>query len=180
MAIAGFAYFFSLPEPLWASIGWNILFGLVNLWRIWLAILERRPPRLSDEEQRLHQVAFSDLALRDYRKLLDVGQWENGMPPAVLVGHGTMAERVWMVAEGLIEVRRENGCARQIAPGDFVGETCFLSGRPMPASVVIVEPVRFMSWPVDGLRSFMDADPGIASQLQRILGRGLVRKLQAA
>ena len=48
----------SFPEPIWASIGWNSLFAVVNMWRIWKAILERRPPVLNAEEQALYRLAF--------------------------------------------------------------------------------------------------------------------------
>ena len=51
------AWALSFESPLWASIGWNVLFSAVNLWRIWLAILERRP-QLSVEEQLIHQSVF--------------------------------------------------------------------------------------------------------------------------
>ena len=52
------AYFLSLDTPLWSSVGWNILFGIVNLRNIYLIILERRPPVLTTEEQRVYHEFF--------------------------------------------------------------------------------------------------------------------------
>ena len=173
------AWALSFPEPMWASIGWNSLFAVVNVWRIWKAILERRPPVLSAEEQALYRLAFGTLDPRAFRKLLDVGQWENGLPPSLLVASGERPGRVWMVASGRIEVVREGAVLRRIGPGDFVGEASFLSGDPMPANVRIEEDVRFVSWPVDGLERFMSGDPVIGAAVQRILGACLVRKLHA-
>ena len=173
------AYFFLLPQPLWASIAWNVLFGVVNVWRIWLAILERRPPHLSAEEQALYHRAFANLSPREYRKLLDCGQWENGLPPVMLSARGETPKRLWMVAEGLIEVRCINGNTRPIKPGDFVGETSFLSNNPMAADITIAEPVRFISWATRDLEDFMDSNPQIGAILQRLLGQCLVRKLNA-
>ena len=173
------AYFLMLPDPLWASVAWNVLFGVVNLWRIWLAILERRPPQLSSEEQALYHRTFSILSPRQYRKLLDCGQWENGLPPVMLASQGDQPTRVWMVADGLIEVRGGNGTRRAIQPGDFVGETAFLAKGPMAADIHIVEPVRCMSWSTEALDQFMEDNPQIGALLQRILGQCLVRKLDA-
>ena len=180
VAGACFITYFLLPEePLWASLAWNILFALVNLWRIWIAILERRPPVLTDEEQLLYQRVFSELTPQAYRKLLDQGQWENGLPPLMLIESGVHPDRLWMVADGLMEVRRSDGSIRRIEPGDFVGETAFLSRGPMAADVAIVEPVRFMSWATEALEEFMEQHPHVGTSVQRILGQCLVRKLNS-
>ena len=159
---------------------WNMLFGAVNLWRIYLAILERRPPQLSVEEQRLHKNVFPSFDPHAVRKLFDLGKLENGLPPSLLVAGGAVSDRVWMVAEGQINVQRDAETIREIRVGDFVGEASFLSKRPMPADVVVASPVRFMSWANDDLGRFMTERPDIASGLQRVFGACLVRKLHSA
>jgi hypothetical protein len=168
----------SFTEPLWASIAWNVLFGVINVWRIWLAILERRPPHLSHEEQRLYHTAFSSLHPRAYRKLLDLGQWENGLPPNLLVASGQTPNRIWMVAEGRIEVRRDGAVIRQITVGDFLGEASFLANKPMGVDAFISEPIRCLSWTSNDLDSFIQNYPDIGAIVQRLLGRCLVRKLE--
>ena len=168
----------SFAEPLWMSMGWNILFCSINVWRIWLAILERRPPKLSLEEQRLYQTAFRSLSPQDYRKLLDLGQWENGLPPDLLVSSGQMPSRVWMVASGRIDISRDGQDIRQIKAGDFLGETSFLSQRPIGVDAHIGEPVRCISWGSRELGFFMKKNPQIGSDIQQLLGRCLVRKLE--
>lgn len=174
------AWAFSFDPVLWAPVAWNVLFAMVNVWRIYVAILERRPPHLTAEEQRLHATVFSMLDARSFRRLLDIGQWEHGLPPALLVGSGQQPERVWMVADGCIEVRRSGEVVRRIEAGDFVGETAFLTRRPMSADVVIGEPVRFVSWPVVELERFLDEQPEIGAAVQRVVGQCLVRKLHTA
>lgn len=174
------AWALTTPDPIWSSAIWNMLFGAVNLWRIYLAILERRPPQLSVEEQRLHKDVFSSFDPRAVRKLFDLGKWENGLPPSLLVAGGAVSDRVWMVAEGQINVQRDAQTIREIRVGDFVGEASFLTKRPMPADVVVASPVRFMSWANDDLERFMTERPDIASGLQRVFGACLVRKLHSA
>ena len=168
----------SFTEPLWASIAWNVLFGIINVWRIWLAIMERRPPHLSREEQRLYELAFSSLHPRAYRKLLDLGQWENGLPPNLLVASGQTPNRVWMVAEGRLEIRRDGSTIRQITAGDFIGEASFLANKPMGVDAFISEPIRCLSWTSKDLESFIQDHPDIGALVQRLLGRCLVRKLE--
>ncbi|MEB3220853.1 MAG: hypothetical protein VKS61_02130 [Candidatus Sericytochromatia bacterium] len=68
------AYFLMQPSPLWATIGWNLVFACINVFQTWRIILERRSPTLSAEEQQLRHVAFQDLPPRPYRRLLDLGR----------------------------------------------------------------------------------------------------------
>jgi len=171
------AWALSFTEPLWSSVIWNIGFGVINMWRIYLTILERRPPSLSIEEQELHQNVFSSMDPRSIRKLFDLGQWENGLPPSLLVEGGNLSPRVWMITEGQITVQKGEKKIREIGVGDFVGEASFLSRKPMSADVVIDEHVRFLSWCTKDLEKFMEAQPKIAGGLQRIFGACLVRKL---
>jgi hypothetical protein len=169
----------AFDQPQWAMIAWNVTFGLMNIWRIWLAILERRPPSLSTEEQYLRQTVFSLLTPHAFRKLLNIGQWENGLPPDMLIESGQQPERVWMVAKGRIEVRRGDEIIRTIQAGDFVGEMSFLTSKPMNADVVICESIRCLSWMAQDLESFIVNEPEIGSALQRIFGQCLVRKINA-
>jgi hypothetical protein len=59
------AYYALLPVPLWAAIGWNVVFLAINLRQIQVLLLERRPVRLSPDELRLYQLAFSSLTQRN-------------------------------------------------------------------------------------------------------------------
>lgn len=174
------AWAISFTDPLWSSVAWNVGFGAINLWRIYLTILERRPPKLSVEEQELHQNVFSSIDPRSVRKLFDLGQWENGLPPSLLVEGGKVSPRVWMITEGSISVQKNQEKIREIGVGDFVGETSFLARKPMAADVVIDEQVRFLSWSTKDLEHFMEKQPEIAGGLQRIFGACLVRKLHAS
>ena len=137
---------------------------------------ERRPPQV---ERRRAALVSNRLRLepRAFRKLLDAGQWENGLPPNLLVSSGQTPSRVWMVAEGRIEVRRNGNTLREVTAGDFVGEILFLAGKPMGADVLICDPVRCLSWSSQELEAFIGEQPEIGAVVQRLLGRCLVRKL---
>ena len=165
-------------------MAWNVLFGVVNLWRIWLAILERRST--STQQRRAGCWSSPHISrssrTRQYRKLLDCGQWENGpatsdAQPSVRRSTGSAG----LDGGGRFDRSGAGGMAlrRAIQPGDFVGETAFLAKGPMAADIHIVEPVRCMSWSTEALDQFMEDNPQIGALLQRILGQCLVRKLDA-
>ena len=71
------AYFVLLPEPLWAAIGWNVLFSVINAYQVYLLWLERRPVLFSGEEQHLYQLAFRTLTPREFKKLVAIGTWQD-------------------------------------------------------------------------------------------------------
>ena len=106
--------------------------------------------------------------------------WVNDLPPNFLVKSGHIATRVLMVADGSIEVRRNDMPVRTIKRGDFVGETTSLSKQPMSTDIVINEPVRFVSWSNDALEDFMGDQPQIGAAMQKEFGACLARKLNAA
>ena len=91
-----------------------------------------------------------------------------------------MPEPVWMVAKGQIDIRRGGSPIRQISAGDFVGETSFLTTKPMGVDAEIMAPIRCLSWASSDLETFMKSNPEIGATLQRLLGRCLVRMFEKA
>lgn len=172
------AYFAIQPVPVWSFIGWNIVFTIINLWHIRRIILERRPPVFSVEEQQLLHLAFSSMDLSGYRKLLDAGRWEEGLPPEPLITSGTLPDRLWMIASGAIEVRHSESRRHTLGPGHFVGDACFFTEAPTSSDVVVVEPVRCLTWSTSTLRRFVSEEGATGAALQRLLGQGLVQKLE--
>ena len=73
-------YFYLRSEPLMAPIYWNLLFTAINLYWIARLLNERRPVRLSDDEQRLCRLGFRTLTPRDMLKLLKLAAWHDTSP----------------------------------------------------------------------------------------------------
>ena len=165
-----------MPVPAWGFIAWNVLFTCINIWHIRRIILERRPPVFSAEEQQLLHLAFHTMDVHGYRKLLDAGQWEDGLPPTSLITPGKLPDRLWMIARGQIEVRTANQ-RHTLGPGHFVGDTCFFTQAPVNTAVVVKQPVRCLSWSTETLRRFVQEEGRTGATLQQLLGRGLVQKL---
>ena len=58
-------YFYFRPEPLMAPIYWNLAFTALNIFWIVRLLLERRPVKLSEEEQRLCELVFRTMRPRE-------------------------------------------------------------------------------------------------------------------
>ncbi|HET6584949.1 MAG TPA: cyclic nucleotide-binding domain-containing protein [Nannocystaceae bacterium] len=174
-------YNYYVPNgPLWAPMGWNVLFLAINLAQAWRLVLERRPVRLSFEQQRLHQALFSALRPRQFLALLAAARLDAHARDQIIVEAGRPLERLSLVADGSVRVEVDGTEVAQLGEGRFVGEMSYLTGDPPRASVVAAVTCRCVHWPVAALRSFLDANPEIRAVMQNLLGADLARKLRSA
>src|SRR5690348_9021117 len=68
-------YYLFQPKALWAPFAWTILFTTINTYKSWGLFLERRPVKLTPEEEEVRRLAFGDLPPRDVLRVLSIGSW---------------------------------------------------------------------------------------------------------
>jgi Popeye protein conserved region len=73
-------YFFLQPTPLWAPLCWSTLFAAINLFQAWRLFVERRPVKLTPEEEDVRWLVFRDLAPRKVLQVLSIGSWITARP----------------------------------------------------------------------------------------------------
>ncbi len=174
------ATFYLRADPMWDAIGWNVLFGCINVVQIVLLVRERRPVRLADREQRLYQLAFRSLSPREFRKLIDLATWREETDGARLVERGEELDRVMVIAEGHADVYVEGRPHVHLGPGRFIGEMSFLSGQAPTADVHAEGDVVLVVWSSRELRAFLGASPDLRAAMQLVIGNDLVTKLRTA
>src|SRR5207237_8149436 len=86
--ILSLVYLFTRPEPPMVPIGWNLVFLVIHVAQIWILVRERRPVKLRDGEQRLHQLVFRTLRPRELVRLLAIAKWEEHASGDVIVTAG--------------------------------------------------------------------------------------------
>ena len=57
-ALIAMPYFLFQATPLWAAFGWRVLFTAINLYQTWRLFNERRPVKLTAEEEDLPEGAM--------------------------------------------------------------------------------------------------------------------------
>jgi hypothetical protein len=167
------------PEPLWASLAWNAVFMTINVWRIVLLLLERRPVRLSERDMRLYRQVFRTLTPREFVQLLGLGRWEEAKPETRIVERAQALDRLMVIASGKTAVRIGERVV-ELGEGQFVGEMSFITGEPPAADVVALDAIRYVSWPKAELRAFLAEHPALRAAWQAVLGADLVGKLRSA
>ena len=180
--VAGFFFLgwaLHADPPIYASAAWTSLFGLVNIFQIWKLILDRRPPKLSEQEQWVHQNVFTGLDARAFKQLVELGEWKEQASARTLIDQGTIPDRVWLIAKGCIEVRRGDKTLHRLQAGDFFGEAAFLAPCESYADLVTTEDTQSLSWSFDELNLFLEKHADVCAVVQRTFGMSLVRKLKS-
>jgi CRP-like cAMP-binding protein len=93
---------------------------------------------------------------------------------ATLLREGAPGGSALVLLAGRVKVvAAEVGVLAVRVPGDVVGELAVLDGRPRSASVISVDPVRVLRVGAAEFNAILDAHPGIAEALLRVIASRL-------
>ena len=163
-------FYYLQPTPLMVPIYWGLAFIALNLFWVVLLILERRPVRLSEEQQLLYQLVFRTLTPREMLHLLKFANWEDREAGEILQKEGEVHERLSVVVSGRAAIHVESKQVAGIEAGHFVGGISFMTDEIAPDSVIALEPIRQVSWHKDELKKFLKGKPELLAALELILG----------
>lgn len=172
-------YFYVRPEPLMAPIYWNLAFTALNTYWISRLLLERRPIKLSPEEQRLCELVFRTMTPREMIKILNLATWERATAGVHFVERGKPLDRLIVIYSGKACVEVDGRNVAELQPGQFIGSISYVTEETAPASVVSIEPICYVSWSKSKLKDFMTKNPDLHSALKMTLAIDLTKWLQA-
>ena len=138
-------------------------------------ILERRPPKLSEQEQWVTK-CFAGLDARAFKQLVELANGKSSLA-MTLLDQGTIPDRVWLIAQGCIEVRQE------IKPYIVFKRVIFsakLHCFPCESTLTVTtEETQSLSWSFEELNLFLEKHADVCAVVQRTFGMSLVRKLNS-
>jgi len=170
-------YFILQPAPLWAALIWSIFFAAINLFQAWRLFVERRPVKLTPEEEHVRRLVFKELPPRKVLQILSIGAWTNTEVGERLLEHGKRVETISLIVHGRVRVTKDDRVLGELLAGDIAGSALLLSGAPADVDAIAVEPVRSMRWEVGPLDRYLCANPETRIVMQRYLARDLAGKL---
>jgi hypothetical protein len=173
-------YFILQPEPLWEPIIWSSVFAAINSFQSWRLFVERRPVKLTPEEQEIRQLAFPDLPPRKVLQILSIGAWTTVGIGERMLEFGKSVEAISIIVRGKVRVMRDDRVLGELVAGHIVGSALLLSGVTADVDAVVVEPVRCMRWEVVPFDRYLAANPETRIILQKYLARDLAGKVLAA
>jgi len=177
-SLAAMPYFLLQPTPLWAAFGWSVMFSGINIFQAWRLLLERRPVRLTPEEEEVRRLVFRDLSPRKVLQVLSIGSWATAAPGERLIEHGKPVESVSLIVRGKVQVTTGGRILGDLRAGEIVGSALLLSGAPAQVDGVTMEATRTVRWEAGTLERYLDANPETRNLFQRHLARDLAGKLQ--
>ena len=170
-------YYVIQPTVLWPPLAWSVVFAAINLFQSWLLFIERRPVKLTAEEEEVRRLAFQDLPPRKVLQVLSIGSWITAEVGERLMERGKLPDRVSLIVRGKVRVTKEGRMLGELIAGDLVGSALILSGVPSNVDAVTVEPLRAMRWQVGTLEKYLSANPETRSVMQRHLAHDLAGKI---
>ena len=177
-ALISIPYFVLQPTTLWAPLSWSVVFAAINLLQSWRLFIERRPVKLTPDEEDIRQLVFRDLRPRKVLQVLSIGSWTTLEVGQRLIEKGKLPETVSLIIRGKVRVARDGGVLGDLIAGDFVGSALILSGIPAEVDAVTVEPGRAMRWEVGALERYLTANPETRTVMLQHVARDLAAKVE--
>ena len=141
-ALITLPYFVLQPTPLWEPIIWSGVFGAINLVQSLLLIRERRPVKLSDEEEEVRRLALPDLSPRKVLQVLSIGSWITADVAERFIESGKHVKAAWLIIRGKVRVTQGERLLGELVPGQIVGSALTFTGVPPVIDASAAEPVR--------------------------------------
>ena len=177
----GIVYGYLIPSgPLWLVIFWLILFLAINVGRLIHLILERRGVSFSEEERELYRTVFHRFAPVDFLKLIRLGAWRSAGPGEHLTRQGEALEDLKLIYNGEVAIERDGAEVARSRDGTLVGEMSYVQGGNATATVRVLKPTRYLSWPRKELRRLLKRNPAMDLAMQTVFSMDLTRKLTQA
>ena len=157
-ALISIPFYLLQPTTLWAPLLWSAVFAAINLFQSWRLFLERRPVKLTPEEE-VRRLVFRDLPPRTVLQVLSIGFWTTAETGERLIEHGKGLEAISLVVRGNVRVTRDDRIFGELVAGHLVGSAILLSGVTADVDAVAVEPIRAVRWEVETPERYLAANP---------------------
>lgn len=177
-AFCTFPYFYFQESPLYSALLWQSAFITINAVNLTALFLQRRPVRMTEDQQRLHLLLLRAFTPRQLLRFLTIAEWRTAEPNEKLISKGTSPNMLLLVFRGSMRVTTGRETFRYIRDGGFAGEMSYASGRPASADVVAMEPTRYLRWSKEDLESFFAKERTLKDILWTLIGTDMAEKLR--
>lgn len=167
----------SSNEPNWIDLPSLSLLFLINAAQmIYFWKKTKSISFLNKNEEILYKRTFRHANYKQFKKLISIGKFVQAGPGEILTEHGKPVSNLMLICEGQARVVVHGQTVAYSHPGNLIGEMSFVSKAPASATVYIVEPTLYFSWPQEILKDLLESDPDLKQVMQKILHTDSIRK----
>ncbi len=170
-------FYYFQPVPLMAPVYWNLVFMSINIVQIVILLIERRPVKLTDNEEKLYHQVFRRLKPREVSKLFGLAKWRKAKQGETLVQQNSVLDSLMLINRGSASVHIGDRQIAQIGEGHFMGEMSYITGEKTSASVVVDNDMEYVYWETNTLEPFLAKHPDLRTAFNAIIGVDLAGKL---
>ena len=150
----------------------------INVYWIVKIFRERRPPAMTEDEQRLYDTVFKgSCSAKDMLRLIEKANWMEAKDGNNIVKRNSDLDQLLLIQDGIVSVRVDGNEVASLNQGDLIGEMSFMTRNKTVADVVADGPVRYLSWHREVLESLFETKVELKSAIHEVIGRDLVHKL---
>lgn len=172
-------WYYLQESPVWSAMVWSAVYVAINAVQLTILYLERRPINLTEIEQQLYDIGFDSLSPRTYQKVVSLGSFEETARNTPLIKADEYIDKLYVVAEGEVEVTLPDGTTRAIRKGGFIGEQSFITNGKTSADVrVASENASLLTWDKGELRKFLDKYLILSNTFDLIITSDVINKLR--
>src|SRR2546423_625759 len=131
-ALISIPYFVLQPTMLWAPLSWTVVFAAINLVQSWRLFIERRPVKLTPEEEDIRRLVFRNLPSRKVLQILSIGSWTTLEVGERLIESRKRPETVSLIVRGKVRAPKEGRAPGDLITGDAEDSAPSLSRIPAP------------------------------------------------
>jgi len=133
----------------------------------------------------LQEAGFlKELSRKDLEKVAAIATVEERHVGTILFREGAISDRLYVILGGSVALdmhvpRRGQVRILTIGPGVILGWSALLTDQQMTAMATVVEDVKFVSIPGQGLQALCEADKDVGYAVMRRMAVALARRLLA-
>ncbi len=171
-------YLFNASGAQFEPIAMAGVIVLINAANTAVLLKELRPPHLTAEQKRLHEVAFGRMPVRAMLKILEIGEFRAGTSGTVLLNEGGHTNEIYLISQGAVRISVEGQIVASLGEGRFVGEMAFVTkDLEATAKVELAGQAEYISWSYESLRQLENRDPDVYNQFFAALSVDLAKKV---
>lgn len=160
-----------------AMIIFSVISVLINIYKIFIILTERKSIFLPEEIKSIYSKMFSSMTASDFLKLYKLSQPLKYKKDEVLIHQNQRVEYLIAINKGNAHIIKNGQHITTLDPGHFIGEMSFISGEPAKATVAAETDLECLAWQLETLHSLGKKNSELLTKLKEAISLNLIKKI---